>query len=125
MAEYDKVPSDLDIAQAAELRPILEIAEAVGLRAEELELYGNYKAKVALDALDRLSDQPDGKYVDVTAITPTPLGEGTSLLVSPGSASGSSPASASRPSAPCSASRAAPPAAATARSFPWRTSTST
>ncbi len=79
MADYDKVPSDLDIAQAAELKPIVEIAEALGLRSEELELYGNYKAKVTLDVLDRLSDRPDGKYVDVTAITPTPLGEGKTV----------------------------------------------
>ena len=71
-----KVPSDLEIAQAAELKPILEIAEKVGLKEEELVPYGWYKAKVALEVLDRLKDRPNGKYVDVTAITPTPLGEG-------------------------------------------------
>ncbi len=71
-----KVPSDLEIAQAAELRPILEIAEKVGLKEEELVPYGWYKAKVNLEVLDRLKDRPNGKYVDVTAITPTPLGEG-------------------------------------------------
>jgi methylenetetrahydrofolate dehydrogenase (NADP+)/methenyltetrahydrofolate cyclohydrolase/formyltetrahydrofolate synthetase len=70
------VPSDIDIAQAAVLKPITQIAEELGLLPEELELYGNYKAKVKLEVLDRLGDRPDGKYIDVTAITPTPLGEG-------------------------------------------------
>jgi methylenetetrahydrofolate dehydrogenase (NADP+)/methenyltetrahydrofolate cyclohydrolase/formyltetrahydrofolate synthetase len=71
-----KVPSDLEIAQAAEIKPILEIAEQVGLAEEELVPYGWYKAKVRLDVLERLRDRPNGKYIDVTAITPTPLGEG-------------------------------------------------
>jgi len=70
------VPSDIEIAQEAELKPITAVAEEVGLLPEELELYGNFKAKVRLEALERLKDVPDGKYVDVTAITPTPLGEG-------------------------------------------------
>ncbi|MBL7200114.1 MAG: formate--tetrahydrofolate ligase [Anaerolineae bacterium] len=70
------VPSDLEIAQAATQRPILEIAKKVGLREEELVPYGWYKAKVSLGVLDRLQDRPNGKYIDVTAITPTPLGEG-------------------------------------------------
>ncbi|RMH00628.1 MAG: formate--tetrahydrofolate ligase [Chloroflexi bacterium] len=70
------VPSDLEIAQAAELLPIQQIAEEVGLLPEELELYGRYKAKVSLDVRDRLRDVPNGKYIVVTAITPTPLGEG-------------------------------------------------
>ena len=68
--------SDLEIAQAAEVKPILEIARSVGLEEDDLELYGKYKAKVHLDVLDRLRDRPNGKYIDVTAITPTPLGEG-------------------------------------------------
>jgi methylenetetrahydrofolate dehydrogenase (NADP+)/methenyltetrahydrofolate cyclohydrolase/formyltetrahydrofolate synthetase len=71
-----KVPSDLDIAQAAEMKPILEIAEQIGLSQEDLVPYGWYKAKVSLGVLDKLKDRPNGKYVDVTAITPTPLGEG-------------------------------------------------
>ena len=75
------VPSDIDIAQAAELKPINLIAEELGLLPEELELYGNYKAKVTLDVLNRLKDVPDGKYIDVTAITPTPLGEGKSTTM--------------------------------------------
>ncbi|MCB0154268.1 MAG: formate--tetrahydrofolate ligase [Anaerolineae bacterium] len=72
------VPSDLDIAQAATVKPILEIAESIGLSADDLDLYGKYKAKVHLDVLAKLADQPQGKYIDVTAITPTPLGEGKS-----------------------------------------------
>lgn len=70
------VPSDLEIAQAAQLRPILEIAQAAGLTADDLEVYGKYKAKVHLDVRERLADRPPARYVDVTAITPTPLGEG-------------------------------------------------
>ncbi len=71
-------PSDLEIAQAATVKPILDIAATVDLREDDLDLYGKYKAKVHLDVLDRLRDRPQGKYVDVTAITPTPLGEGKS-----------------------------------------------
>ncbi len=70
------VPSDIDIAKAAELKHITLIAEELGLLPEELEQYGPYKAKVKLEVLDRLKDVPNGKYIDVTAITPTPLGEG-------------------------------------------------
>ncbi|NOZ26457.1 MAG: formate--tetrahydrofolate ligase [Chloroflexi bacterium] len=70
------VPSDLEIAQAAELKPILEIAASVGLEPDDLELYGKYKAKVQLEVLEKFKDRPQGKYIDVTAITPTPLGEG-------------------------------------------------
>ncbi len=70
------VPADIEIAQAAELKPITQVAEEMGLKPDELELYGEHKAKIKLDVLDRLADVPDGKYVDVTAITPTPLGEG-------------------------------------------------
>ena len=70
------VPSDIDIAQTAEIKPITQVAEEIGILPEELELYGPYKAKVKLEILERLKDIPDGKYIDVTAITPTPLGEG-------------------------------------------------
>ncbi|HSM24303.1 MAG TPA: formate--tetrahydrofolate ligase [Anaerolineaceae bacterium] len=70
------VPSDIDIAKAAELKHITIIAEELGLLPEELEQYGPYKAKVKLEVLERLKDAPNGKYIDVTAITPTPLGEG-------------------------------------------------
>jgi methylenetetrahydrofolate dehydrogenase (NADP+)/methenyltetrahydrofolate cyclohydrolase/formyltetrahydrofolate synthetase/formate--tetrahydrofolate ligase len=68
--------SDLDIAQAASLRPILDIAREVGITDAELEPYGWYKAKVDLGVRQRLHDRPNAKYIDVTAITPTPLGEG-------------------------------------------------
>ncbi|HPC07049.1 MAG TPA: formate--tetrahydrofolate ligase, partial [Anaerolineaceae bacterium] len=70
------VPSDIEVAQAATLKPITLVAEELGILPEELELYGPYKAKVKLEILERLKDIPDGKYIDVTAITPTPLGEG-------------------------------------------------
>jgi len=70
------VPSDIEIAQACKLKPILQIAEEVGLKEKELELFGPYKAKVHLDVRDRLKKRKQGKYIDVTAITPTPLGEG-------------------------------------------------
>jgi len=71
--------SDLAIAQAAKLKPIEKIAKDIGIRRDELELYGDYKAKVKLEILDRLADRPQGKYIDVTAITPTPLGEGKTV----------------------------------------------
>lgn len=71
-----KVPDDLTIAQNAPIKPILEIAHKLGLDEDDLELYGKYKAKVHLDVLKKYADRPMGKYIDVTAITPTPLGEG-------------------------------------------------
>ncbi len=70
------VPSDIEIAQAGKLKPILQIAEELGIKESELELFGPYKAKIKLEILDRLAKRPNGKYIDVTAITPTPLGEG-------------------------------------------------
>ena len=73
------VPSDIDIAQAADMRPIVEVAADLGLTEDDLDLYGKYKAKVHLDVLERLADRPNGKYIDVTAITPTPLGEGKTV----------------------------------------------
>jgi len=77
---YDRarmaMPSSLEIAQEAALRPILEVAEDAGLLPEEVEPYGRYKAKIDLSVLERLAGHPDGKLVNVTAITPTPAGEG-------------------------------------------------
>ena len=70
------VPSDIEIAQAGKLKPILQIAAELGIKESELELFGPYKAKIKLEILDRLARRKDGKYIDVTAITPTPLGEG-------------------------------------------------
>jgi methylenetetrahydrofolate dehydrogenase (NADP+)/methenyltetrahydrofolate cyclohydrolase/formyltetrahydrofolate synthetase len=75
------VPSDIEIAQEADLKPITQVAEEVGLRPDELELHGTYEAKVKLEVLERLKDVPDGVYIDVTAITPTPLGEGKSTTM--------------------------------------------
>ena len=71
--------SDIEIAQAAKIKHIKEIAESIGLDEDYLELYGNYKAKVKLEVLEELKGKPDGKYIDVTAITPTPLGEGKTV----------------------------------------------
>jgi len=68
--------TDLEIARSVRARPILEVAKDLGLRAEELFPYGRDKAKVSLAALKRLTDRPQGRYVLVTAINPTPLGEG-------------------------------------------------
>jgi methylenetetrahydrofolate dehydrogenase (NADP+) / methenyltetrahydrofolate cyclohydrolase / formyltetrahydrofolate synthetase len=70
------VPTDIEIAQEATLKPVLQVAEEVGILPDELELHGPYKAKVKLEILERLKGRTDGKYIDVTAITPTPLGEG-------------------------------------------------
>ena len=75
------VPSDIEIAQEVELKPITQIAEEVGLLPEEIELHGSFMAKIKLETLERLKDVPDGIYVDVTAITPTPLGEGKSTTM--------------------------------------------
>src|SRR2546430_15560003 len=69
---------DLDIARAVRLKPIEEIGATVGLEPDELETYGRYKAKVAWDAIARRRDHPDGALVLVTAMTPTPAGEGKS-----------------------------------------------
>jgi len=71
--------SDLQIAQEAVLKPITEIAEAAGINQDELDLYGKYKAKVTPNILHRLEDEPQGKYIVVTAVTPTPLGEGKTV----------------------------------------------
>ena len=68
--------SSLEIAQAAVMRPIADVAADAGILPDELELYGRYKAKVDLSILERLADRPDAKLINVTAITPTPAGEG-------------------------------------------------
>ncbi|KAG0010131.1 tetrahydrofolate synthase [Entomortierella chlamydospora] len=74
----DPVPSDIAIALAQKPKPIKYIAEELGILPSELELYGEFKAKVSLDLLERLSHRRNGRYVVVTGITPTPLGEGKS-----------------------------------------------
>ncbi len=68
--------SDVEIAQAAKMKPIEEIASKIGLAPDDLELYGKYKAKVTLDAWQRVKDKPNGKLILCTAINPTPAGEG-------------------------------------------------
>ncbi len=76
------VPPDIEIAQSANLLHINKIAEQLGLDPDtDLEHYGKYMAKINLEVLDRLKGRPDAKYVDVTAITPTPLGEGKSTTL--------------------------------------------
>jgi formate--tetrahydrofolate ligase len=75
-----QMPSSLEIAQRATLRPIVEVAAETGLLPEEVEPYGSTKAKVDLSVIDRLADRPDAKLVNVTAITPTPAGEGKTTI---------------------------------------------
>ncbi|MCM3585911.1 formate--tetrahydrofolate ligase [Mesobacillus maritimus] len=72
--------TDVQIAQEAKMKPITEIADALGINEQELEPYGRYKAKVSLDVLDRLEAEPDGKLILVTAINPTPAGEGKTTV---------------------------------------------
>jgi len=73
------IPSDIEISQNAEIQPILSFAKSIGLDEDDLDLYGKYKAKVHLDVLEKFKDRPQGKYIDVTCITPTPLGEGKTV----------------------------------------------
>ena len=72
----DKIPNDLDIGHAAHLQPIEEVAASAGIAAEHLEHYGAYIAKVTPSATAAVSEQPPAKYIVITAVTPTPLGEG-------------------------------------------------
>lgn len=71
--------SDLDIAQRAKIKPITAIAKKLGVDKKYLELYGDYKAKISLDLLKKIKGRKNAKYIDVTAITPTPLGEGKTV----------------------------------------------
>lgn len=72
--------SDIEIAQAARMKPIVDVAASLGIQAEELELYGRYKAKIAPAVWERVKDRPDGKLILVTAINPTPAGEGKTTV---------------------------------------------
>lgn len=74
------MPTDIAIAQAAALRPIEEIGSMLGLGPADLELYGRYKAKIASHVWERVKDRPDGKLILVTAINPTPAGEGKTTV---------------------------------------------
>src|SRR5260370_32112411 len=69
---------DLEIARAVKLRPIQEVAESLGLTSRDLEPYGSDKAKIRWEVVERVADRPDGALVLVTAMTPTPAGEGKS-----------------------------------------------
>ena len=123
--------SDIEIAQGCQMRPITEVAAAAGLDADDLELYGKYKAKLSADVWTKVKEKENGKLVLVTAINPTPAGEGkTTTSVGLGQAlckQGKTRLShcASHLSVRYSASRAARQAAATRRLFRWRTSTCT
>ena len=72
--------TDIEIARSVELNPIVKIAEKIGIKEEEIEQYGKYKAKINQKAIDRLKDKKDGKLVLVTAMNPTPLGEGKTTI---------------------------------------------
>jgi len=74
------VLSDIEIAQAAKLAPITEVAKQIGLEGDDLELYGKYKAKIAPEVWHRVKHNPDGKLILVTAISPTPAGEGKTTV---------------------------------------------
>ncbi len=74
----EKVPSDIEIALSQTPKPVATIAAELGVRPDEVESYGRYKAKIELSVLDRLASRLDGKYIVVAGITPTPLGEGKS-----------------------------------------------
>ena len=122
--------TDIEIAQSTQMKPIQEIAETAGVPEEYLEYYGRYKAKVDYKLLNEIQAE-DGKLILVTAITPTPAGEGKTTT-SVGLADGlrkigkKSIAALREPSwGRCSASKGEPPAAGTPRWSPWRTSTST
>ncbi|MCY6356603.1 formate--tetrahydrofolate ligase [Clostridium sp. ZS2-4] len=72
--------SDIEIAQSASMKPIVEIAEKIGLKDDDIELYGKYKCKISLDMLKRETTKKDGKLILITAINPTPAGEGKSTV---------------------------------------------
>ncbi|PRR80044.1 formate--tetrahydrofolate ligase [Clostridium vincentii] len=72
--------SDIQIAQEAKMEPIIKIAEKINLSEDDIELYGKYKCKISLDVLDKNKDKKDGKLILVTAINPTPAGEGKSTV---------------------------------------------
>ena len=103
--------TDIEIAQETTMQPITEVAKTAGVDEKYLEQYGKYKAKVDYNILKEVQ-RPDGKLILVTAINPTPAGEGKTTTTVP-------------PWALCLVSRAALPAAAMLRSFPWKISTCT
>ena len=74
------IPPDIEIAQAANMKPITEIASQLGLTEDDIELYGKYKAKINPQVLKSRQDKPDGKLIVVTAVTPTKSGEGKTTM---------------------------------------------
>ena len=72
--------TDIQIAQEAKMLPITEVAEKVGIMADDLELYGKYKAKLSYELMEKVKNQPNGKLVLVTATNPTPAGEGKTTV---------------------------------------------
>ena len=85
----NKYKSDIEIAQEATMLPIKEVAAKIGVKEDDLELYGKYKAKLSDEYRESIKDNPDGKLVLVTAINPTPAGEGkTTITVGLGEALG-------------------------------------
>ena len=72
--------SDIQIAQEAQMLHIREVAAQLGIEEDDLELYGKYKAKLSDELIDRVKDNPDGKLILVTAINPTPAGEGKTTI---------------------------------------------
>jgi formate--tetrahydrofolate ligase len=113
--------TDIEIAREAKLKKITEVAASVGIDEDDLELYGKYKAKLSDDVINKLADKENGKLILVTAVNPTPAGEGKTTVTSASAMLwlrlAKKPLSlfVSRPSAPYSALRAAQQAAATAR----------
>ena len=73
--------TDIEIAQAAELTPITEVAGRIGIEQEDLEVYGKYKAKLSEEYIERIKKNPEGRLILVTAINPTPAGEGSRTVL--------------------------------------------
>ncbi|NRD80502.1 formate--tetrahydrofolate ligase [Bacillus sp. BRMEA1] len=80
MVTNSTVLSDIEIAQKTEMKPIIEIAKKIGIEADDLELFGKYKAKLSTDALEKIQTRESGKIILVTSINPTPAGEGKSTV---------------------------------------------
>ena len=74
--DLPSIPSDIEISQNAVMKPIAEISEQLGVLADDLEQYGKYKAKIEDNVWESVKDRPDGKLILVSAVTPTPAGEG-------------------------------------------------
>ena len=107
--------TDIEIAQETKMLPITTVASQYGITEDDLELYGKYKAKISNELWQEIKDRPDGKLVLVTAINPTPAGEGKTTT------SIGCLLSVSHPSDRALGSRAEQPAADMRRSFRWRT----